>query len=336
MAHTASSIQNQVKKGQIAPLYLLYGDEPYFIDQLTDFLQDNLLDEAERGFNQVVLYGRDSSIDEIIGHCRRYPMMAERQVVLVREAQDLKQIDGLEVYLKQPQPTTVLVLAHKYKNPDKRKKWVKLIQEQGVVFESKKLYEDGVANWIKDELAQAQLLISPKALAMMQAYLGTDLGKIHNEISKLRLVVSAGHTIDESHIAEHIGISKEFNVFELRKALGLKQAAKALQIMDYMHRNPKDNPSVLIIGQLYAYFSQLLRYHSLPDKSPGNVAKALGVNPYFVKDFTAAAQHIPMRKASQVVAKLRDIDLKGKGVHFNQNTDFLGLMKELLAEVMAA
>ncbi|OYU83868.1 MAG: DNA polymerase III subunit delta [Flavobacterium sp. BFFFF2] len=335
MSKDVQQIQQQVHKGQFAPIYLLTGEEPYFVDFLTDFLQNNLIPEADRGFNQVVLYGKDCTIEEIVGQCRRYPMMAERQVVIVREAQELaKTFDQLEVYLKQPQPTTILVMAYKHKPLDKRKKIVKSIQQLGVFFESKKLYESDVMTWIKDELAQKSYKIEPKALAMLVENLGTDLGKIHNELSKMYLALPAGAVITPEHIEMHVGISKDFNVFELRKALGNKNATKALQIMDYFHRNPKDNPQVLVNGQLFAYFSQILQYHGIQDKSSANVAKLLGMNPFFVKDLAAAAQLIPMKKASSLIACLRDIDAKGKGVKFNQSTDSLGLMKELLAEVM--
>ena len=239
-------IINDIKAGNIKPIYFLMGEEPYYIDRITEYLENSLLSEDEKGFNQVVLYGRDTSIDEIVANAKRFPMMAERQVVIVKEAQDLaKTIDKLETYAQNPQPTTVLVFAYKYKTLDKRKKVTKLLDKVGVVYESKKMYENQVGDWIKRVLSGQGYSIEPKAAAILVEFLGTDLSKINNELEKLKIILPKGHTFTPKDIEENIGFSKDYNNFELRKALGEKDQVKAYKIIDHFSQNPKDNPIVV-------------------------------------------------------------------------------------------
>ncbi|HEY4628680.1 MAG TPA: DNA polymerase III subunit delta, partial [Flavobacterium sp.] len=239
-------IVNDIKSGNIKPIYFLMGEEPYYIDKLSDYIEKNVLTEEEKGFNQTVLYGRDVSIEDIISTAKRYPMMAERQVVIVKEAQDLtKTIDKLESYAENPMPSTVLVICYKYKTLDKRKKVTKNIAKSGVVYESKKLYENQVGDWIKRVLSGKNYTIDPKASAMLVEFLGTDLSKINNELEKLQIILPKGSTITAKHIEENIGFSKDFNVFELRKAIGERNQLKAYQIAQYFSDNPKDNPMVV-------------------------------------------------------------------------------------------
>lgn len=326
-------ITKDIKAGNIKPIYFFMGEEPYYIDKLTEFIEDNILTEDEKGFNQMVLYGRDTSIDEVVSNAKRFPMMAERQVVIVKEAQELtKTIDKLESYAENPQPSTVLVFAYKYKTLDKRKKVTKILEKSGVVFESKKLYENQVGDWIKRVLSGQGYAIEPKAAAMLVEFLGTDLSKISNELDKLKIILPKGHTISPKDVEENIGISKDFNVFELRKAIGEGNQLKAYQIIEYFSQNPKDNPLVLTIGQVFAFFSNLLQYHGLKDKSKGNVAKVLKVNPFFVSDYDVAARRFPMKKVSSIVAKMRDLDVKSKGVGATSTTDY-DLMKEMLIHI---
>lgn len=326
-------ITKDIKAGNIKPIYFFMGEEPYYIDKLTEFIEDNILTEDEKGFNQMVLYGRDTSIDEVVSNAKRFPMMAERQVVIVKEAQELtKTIDKLEAYAENPQPSTVLVFAYKYKTLDKRKKVTKILEKTGVVFESKKLYENQVGDWIKRVLSGQGYSIEPKAAAMLVEFLGTDLSKISNELDKLKIILPKGHTITAKDVEENIGISKDFNVFELRKAIGEGNQLKAYQIIEYFSQNPKDNPLVLTIGQVFAFFSNLLQYHGLKDKSKANVAKVLKVNPFFVSDYDVAARRFPMKKVSSIVAKMRDLDVKSKGVGATSTTDY-DLMKEMLIHI---
>ncbi|OZV69997.1 DNA polymerase III subunit delta [Winogradskyella aurantia] len=323
-----------IKNGDIKPIYFLMGEEPYYIDKISDYIEETVLDEAEKGFNQMVIYGRDVSVDDIISNAKRYPMMAERQVVIVKEAQDLSRtIEKLANYAANPQPTTVLVINYKYKKIDKRKALYKAIQKSGVVFEGKKLYENQVADWIRRTLSAANYNISPKAAQMLVEFLGTDLSKIANELNKLKIVLPEGTQITPEHIEENIGISKDFNNFELRKAIGDRNVVKAQQIAKYFAENPKDNPMVVTIALLFNFFSQLLHLHGMKDKSPRNVASALRINPYFVNEYLSAARNYPMKKVSTIISMLRECDVKGKGVGANAIPQG-DLLKELLVKIL--
>lgn len=326
-------IINDIKSGNIKPIYLLMGEESYYIDKLTEYLEQHILLDEERDFNQTIVYGRDTTIDEIVAHAKRYPMMAERQVVIVKEAQDLsKTIDSLETYAENPQPTTVLVLAYKYKTVDKRKKLVKLIDKKGVVFESKKMYENQVGQWISKVLQGRGYGIEPKAMMMLVEFMGNDLSRISNELTKLEIILPKGSTITPHHIEENIGFSKDFNVFEFRKAIGSKNQLKAFQIAEYFSQNKKENPIVMTSGLVFSFFSGLLLYHGLKDKSQSNVAKVLKVNPFFVKDYEEAFRNYPMRKVSAIINAIRDMDMKSKGVGGANISDY-DLYKELLVTI---
>ncbi|GGK34695.1 DNA polymerase III subunit delta [Yeosuana aromativorans] len=324
-----------IQNGQIKPIYFLMGEEPYYIDRISDFIEDNVLSEDEKGFNQIVLYGRDITIDDIVENAKRYPMMSERQVVIVKEAQDLsRSIEKLESYANNPQLSTVLVLNYKYKKLDKRKALYKAINKIGVVYESKKLYENQVAEWIRRVLSSKNYTISPKAAQMLVEFLGTDLSKINNELEKLQIILPKGSEITPLNIEENIGISKDFNNFELRKAIGERNIVKAHQIINYFAENPKDNPMVVTVALLFNFFTQLLQFHGLADKSPRHVASALKINPYFVNEYIAAARNFPMKKVSAVISTLREFDVKSKGVGSN-NVPQGDLLKELIARILA-
>lgn len=324
-----------IKKGNVKPIYFLMGEEPYYIDAISDYIENNVLAEEEKGFNQMVLYGRDVAIDDIVSNAKRYPMMAERQVVIVKEGQDLsRMIEKLASYAENPQPTTVLVVNYKYKKLDKRKALYKTLKKSGVVFESKKLYENQVADWIRRVLSGQNYTISPKASQMLVEFLGTDLSKINNELEKLKIILPEGIQITPDHIEENIGISKDYNNFELRKAIGERNSVKAFKIINYFANNPKDNPMVVTVSLLFNFFSQLLHFHGLNDKNPRNVASALKINPYFVNEYVSAARNFPMRKVSQIVSTLREFDVKSKGV--NSNAVPQGdLLKELLVKILS-
>ena len=323
-----------IKNGNIKPIYLLMGEEPYYIDKISEFIEETILTEEERGFNQMILYGRDVAVEDIVSNAKRFPMMAERQVVIVKEAQDLSRtFDKLDEYAKNPQPSTVLVLCYKYKTVDKRKAVYKAIKKSGVVFESKKLYDNQVPDWIKRVLSPKGYTITPKASQLLVEFLGTDLGKINNELEKLQIVLPQNTQITPEHIEENIGISKDYNNFELRKAIGARDSVKAFKIVQYFADNPKDNPMVVTVALLFNFFSQLLQLHGMNDKNPRSVASALRVNPYFVNEYLDAARNFPMRKVSQVLALLREFDVKSKGV--NSNAVPQGdLLKELLVKIL--
>ncbi len=327
----AKIIINDIKSGNIKPIYFLMGEESYYIDGIANFIEDSLLSEEEKGFNQMVLYGRDVTIDEIVSNAKRYPMMAERQVVIVKEAQDLSRtIENLVAYVKDPQPTTVLVLCYKYKKLDARKKLSKEIKKTGVLFESKKLYENQVPDWIKRVLASRGYTITPKAAQMLTEFLGNDLSKVNNELQKLQLIIKSGEQITPQLIERNIGISKDFNNFELQNAIGARDIKKAYSIVQYFGQNPKNNPMVMTVALLYSFFSKLLKYHALSDKN--QAARALGVSPYFIKDYQLAARNYPMKKVSAIISSIREVDMKSKGVGA-ANIEQGDLLKEMLVKI---
>jgi DNA polymerase-3 subunit delta len=326
-------IVSGIKEGNIKTIYFLMGEEPYYIDQISDFIEKNILDEAEKGFNQQVMYGRDVGIEDIVSAAKRYPMMAERQVIIVKEAQDLsRNIEKLVAYAENPQQTTVLVFNYKYKKLDKRKKLHKAIAKSGLIYESKKLYENQVSDWIRRVLSGKKYQIEPKAAQMLVEFLGTDLSKISNELDKLMIILPKETIINDKHIEDNIGISKDFNNFELRKAVGSMNIVKSNRIINYFTENPKNNPLVMTISLLNSFFTQLLLFHGLQDKSKNSVSKALGVSPYFVDEYFLAARNYPMRKVAQVIAFLRDADLKSKGVGGSQSQK--DILKELLFRIL--
>lgn len=324
---------SDIQQKRLSPIYFLMGEEPYYIDKISDYIAENVLDEADKGFNQMVLYGRDVSVDDIVANAKRFPMMADRQVVIIKEAQELSRtIENLAPYAENPLVSTVLVLCYKYKTIDKRKKLYKAVKKNGVIFESKKLYEDKVADWIRKVLAGQQYSITPKAAQMLVEFLGNDLGRIAKELEKLQVILPKGGQVSPEVIEENIGISKEFNNFELRKAIGEKDVVKATKIINHFAQNPKDNPIIVTVTMLFMFFTQLLKYHGLSDHNPKTVAATLKINPYFVKEYQAAARNYPMKKVSYAVAVLRDIDVKTKGVA--SNASMSDLLKELLVKLM--
>ncbi|UAB80229.1 DNA polymerase III subunit delta [Marixanthomonas sp. SCSIO 43207] len=327
----AKTIITDIKNGNVKPIYFLMGEEPYYIDGISSFIKDTILSEEEKGFNQIVLYGRDVSIDEIVSNAKRYPMMADKQVVIVKEAQDLSRtIENLAAYAENPQPTTVLVICYKYKKLDARKKLAKTIKKTGELFESKKLYENQVPDWIKRVLAGRGYTITPKAAQMLTEFLGNDLSKVNNELQKLQLIIKPGAQITPQLIEQNIGISKDFNNFELQNAIGERDIKKAYSIVQYFAQNPKNNPLVMTVALLYSFFSKLLKYHALTDKT--QASKALGVNPYFIKDYQLAARNYPMKKVSAIIGHIREVDMKSKGVGA-ANIEQGDLLKEMLVKI---
>jgi len=329
-----NQIVDEITSGNPKPIYFLMGEEAFYIDKLSDYIENNILSEEEKGFNQMILYGRDVEIEDIVANAKRYPMMSDKQVVIVKEAQDLSRvIEKLSTYAENPQPSTILVICYKYKTLDKRKKLSKLVAKNGCLFESKKLYDNQVGGWIINELKEKGYKIEPKANQMLVEFLGNDLSKVNNELNKLTLILPVGTTISASDIEENIGISKDFNYFELQKAIGEKDVMKANRIVIYFSQNPKNNPLVLTISMLNNYFTKLLLYHGLKDKGRINVSKMLGISPYFVSDYEVAAKKYPMRKVAQIISFLRDADVKSKGVGAN-NLPQGDILKELIFKIM--
>ncbi|PPK93296.1 DNA polymerase III delta subunit [Nonlabens xylanidelens] len=331
----ATNILADLKQKRYAPVYFLCGSEPYFIDQVSDYIEDNVLDEGEKGFNQTVIYGKDTTMSEVLENAKRFPMMAEHQVIIVKEAQHLtKQLAQLESYIEQPQTTTILVFAYKYKTPDGRSKITKLLKKHAVYMESKPLYENKVPAFVTGRLKEMGYQIDPNATRMLVEFLGTDLGKINNELSKLAIVHSKDRPITPQVIEDNIGISKDYNNFELRKAMGMRDVVKVHKIINYFADNPKDNPLVLTTAQLYSFFTQLLKVHTIKDKNPQAVAKAAGVNPFFVQEIITAAKNYPMKYCSRSIKLIRDMDVKSKGVGTHQ-ANHHDLLKEVMVNIMS-
>ncbi len=331
---TFEQIIKDLKAKKYAPIYFLMGDESYYIDEVTNYIADNVLTQEEKAFNQTVIYGKDSDITSVILAARRYPMMAQHQVIIVKEAQNFKDIEKLAVYAENPLSSTILVVNYRYKTIDKRKKLFKAIHKNGIVFESKKLYDNQVGTWLTAYLKGKGFNIDPTASQILVEYLGNDLSKIAHEIDKLRIAIGADKkTITIDDIEKNIGISKEYNNFELNKAILQKNVVKANRIIRSFAKNPKDNPIQVTIATLFGYFQKLIAYHYLPDKSKMAVASALKINPYFVTDYTTGARNYSARKVVQVISLLRDYDLRSKG--YNSNVSDNGeLLKELIFKIM--
>ena len=329
----ASKIINEIKAGKISTAYFLMGEESYYIDMISDYIEDNLLSEDEKSFNQTIFYGRDSNIHDVIATCRRFPMMAEKQVVILKEAQDNRELDELVPYLDNPMPSTVLVICHKNGKLDARKKLSKTVSKKSVLFESKKLYDNAIPAWIKREAARRDFQIDVKSTEILAEFLGTDLSKINNELSKLAIILPKGSTITPTVIEENIGFSKDFNNFEFRSAIGAKDQKKAFMIAQKFSENPKDNPLVVTSSLLFQFFTQLLKYHALKDKSSKVASAALGISPYYLKEYENAARKYPMKKVSSVIADIRQLDVRSKGV--GATLPHFDLLKEVLVKIFA-
>jgi len=325
-----SDLRNRIYK----PVYFLAGEEPYYIDLISDHIEEKVLPEAEKAFNQMILYGEETTVPAIIETSRRFPMMSNHQVIIVREAQSLKKIEDLAWYVEKPLVSTILVINYKYKVLDKRTKLYKLIDGSAVYFESNRLRDYQVPQWIDKYLMAKGVKTDPNASAMLTEYLGTDLHKIVNELDKLLITLPAGKPVITTELIEkNIGISKDFNNFELQKAVGEKNIYKANMIVHYFANNPKDNPVNLTIASLFSYFSKLLTFHYLPDKSRYNVAAVLKINPFFVKDYETSASKYDAKKTVEIISLLRSYDMKSKG-YGDLSTTPGDLLKELVYKIL--
>jgi len=334
MAVTYEQIISDLKNRIFKPVYFLAGEEPYYIDLITEYIQEKVLPEAEKAFNQIILYGDDTNIAAIIDTARRFPMMASHQVLIIKEAQMLKKLDDLIIYLEKPLLSTILVFSYKYKIIDKRTKLFKILESHGVYFESARIRDYLIPAWIERYLMIKGIKTEPSASAMLTEYLGTDLHKIVNELEKLIITLPAGKpVITTTLIEKNIGISKDYNNFELQKAIGEKNVLKANMIVHYFADNPKDNPITLSIASLFGFFSKLLTFHYLTDKTKNNVASVLKVNPFFVKEYENSASKYNVSKTVQIISLLRTYDLKSKG-YGDPGTDPGDLFKELVFRIL--
>jgi DNA polymerase III subunit delta len=318
-----------------SPVYFLFGEESYFIDCISDTIEKLVLSETEKEFNQTILYGKDCDVPTVISYARRFPMMSNYQVIIIKEAQDLNKIEELEPYVLNPMESTLLVLCYKYEKVDRRKTFIKNIEKKGILFESARVYDNKIPDWIAEYVRSQAYSISAKACFLLAEFLGNDISKIVNEISKLIINIPKGQEITEEFVEKNIGISKDFNVFELQKALGKKDILKANQIINYFADNPRENPLVKVIPLLFSFFSKILVYQHLQDKSRNNVAAALSINPFFVADYQQAAGNYKISKVVSIISVLREYDLKAKGVD-SSSTSFPDgeLMKELIFKIL--
>ena len=323
----------ELEKKNYSPIYYLYGEEPFFIDVISDYIERNVLSDDEKAFNQQIVYGKDITIDALIHYAREYPMMAERRVIIVKEAKELNRtIANLEPYVKNPSPTTLLVICYKYGKIDGKTKLAKELNKY-VSLESKKLYESDTLKWITKYLKDNNYTITQVASQLLVSFLGTDLGRIANELNKLKIILPKGTEITPSHIEENIGISKDFNVFELQNAIGKKEFPKAMQIIKYFNENQKDNAMPMITENLYQYFKKLFIYSSSIGKADAELAREMGINPFFLKDYKVAAMNYPLKKISFCMEVIKQTDLKGKGVE-SGSISYYDLLKELIVKII--
>lgn len=309
------------------------GSEPFFIDQIANELATVVIEESAKDFDYTVLYGKEAQPDQIVEIAKRYPMMGTKQLIIIREAQHLgSSIDSLTPYFESPQEHTILVLCYKYKKLDKRKKSYKTIDKKGVIVDTKPLYESQAIDWIKARGLHYGFNFHPQSLPLLVSFLGTDLSKIDKELEKLSNRVEEGKEITPKEIEEHIGYSKDFNVFELQKSLGKRDLVRSLLIIQYMTSNNKKHPIILTISGLFNFFQKLLLFHGLTSSS--NVATILGINPYFIKDYQAAARFYSMKQTAQIIGYIKEADLKSKGVG-SKNISEVELLKELIIKILA-
>jgi len=332
--YTYEEMMSDLKNKIFHPIYFLTGPEPYFIDKITNYISENVLQEEEKSFNQTILYGKETSPETVINSAKRFPMMANHQVIIVKEAQEMDHFEKMIHYFEQPLGSTLLVINYKYKNIDKRTKLFKSIREKAVVFESKKLYDNKIPDFISKLLKPKGYQIEPKAAVLLTEFLGNDLSKIENELQKLILNIPEGtKIINSDQIERNIGISKEYNNFELQKALVDRDPLKANRIIRYFANNQKNNPIILTITSLYSFYSKILTYHVLKDKSRQNVAASLKVNPYFVQEYEKAARVYNARKVVNIISILREYDVKSKGFG-RVSTNEGDLLKELIFKIL--
>ncbi len=330
---SAEKIITEWKKGVFKPIYWLEGDESFFIDQVMTYAEHKILTEAEAGFNLTIFYGKDADWAAVINACRRYPMFAERQVILLKEAQQMRDIDKLEAYIENPLSSTVFVVSYKEKKVDGRSKLSKLLKQKGEMLSTKKLYDNQLPAWAADMVRQHGLGITQKALMLLVDHIGNDLSRIQNEIEKLAVNLGSRKEINEDDIENYIGVSKEFNVFELQAAIAQKNLSKAIRIIQYFEANPKAAPIQMILPALYNFFSKVFMLYGIPNPDEKTAAAAMGVNPYFVKDYIGAAQKYDYSGVEKILLLLNQYNLRSIGVHDGGTSD-AGLMKEMAVKMM--
>jgi DNA polymerase-3 subunit delta len=333
---TYDDILSSLKKGEFQPVYFFHGDEPYFIDTLSRYIEEHALEEDQRSFNQTVLYGKDTDARTVIDVASRYPMMAPRQVVIVKEAQELRDLQDLKTYVEKPVASTVLVFCHKHKKFDKRKALAKSLKGSGaIVFESKRVYDNQVGGWIRQFLKARGVSIDDQASELMGEYLGTDLSKVANELEKLLLNVGKGECVTIDLVHEHIGISKDYNVFELQRALAGRDIPAVNRIVTYLSANTKTNPMVYLVGSLYTYFSKVALMQELRTLSERELLSAMKLSSaFFLREYRQAAANYPPLKLRHIFHLLKEYDMRSKGLN-NDRFEEGELLRELVFRIVS-
>ena len=335
----AQDILKQLQNRNFQPVYFLQGEESYFIDLISDYIEKNVLTEAEKGFNQTILYGKEVDVNTILQNAKRFPMMSEKQVVIIKEAQEIKDLgkesgqEALSKYLENPLTSTVLVFAHKHKTVDGRKSLGKMLAKKAVFMTTKRLYENQVPDWINSFVQEKGFKIGMKASALVASSIGTNLSTVANELGKIFINLKQGEEINENHVEKNIGVSKEYNVFELNNALMAKDILKANKIIQYFDKNTKSAPLVVVVSNIFNTFCKLLILHQTQDKSDSNLAPKLGVHPFFVKEYKGAAMRYNLAACVRIISFVREADAKSKGIGTGNSTDF-DISKELLFKIM--
>lgn len=330
---SAEKIISDWQKRVFQPVYWLEGEEEYYIDKVMQYAEHKILSEAEAGFNLTIFYGKDAAWADVINACRRYPMFAERQVVLLKEAQQMRDIDKLEPYVEAPSPSTIFVVSYKDKKVDGRTKLAKLLKEKGVMLTTKKLYESKLPEWTQEMVQSRGYSISQKATLLLIDHTGNDLTRIENEVDKILVNLGKKKTISEEDIETFIGISKDFNVFELQAAIATRDLPKAIRIIQYFTANPKAAPIQLVLPSLYGYFSKVFMIHGIPSRDEKTVAAALGISPFFVKDYIVAARNFDYQGVERILLLLHEYNLKSVGVH-DAGTEDGSLLKEMVMKMI--
>ncbi|MFK7900060.1 MAG: DNA polymerase III subunit delta [Cyclobacteriaceae bacterium] len=341
MPAAPQDILQQLKSKQYSPLYFLQGEEPYYIDAIGDFIEKNALEESQKGFNQVILYGKEVDMNTVISNAKRFPMMSDRQVVIVKEAQEIKDVNKeagvkiLEAYAKAPQASTILVFCHKNKTLDGRKSLAKTLDKFAVLVTSKKMYDNQVPDWISDQMKAKKRSISQKGIAMLCESIGNNLSAMVNEIDKVLLNVKEGEEVTEEHISKYVGISKDYNVFELQKALTSRNALKCFKIVNYFDKNAKDHPIIPMLAIMYGFFTKILLVHQSSNKNENHLAGVLKVNRFFIRDYMAASRSYKLHSVLAIIGFISEADLRSKGILPGQYSDG-AVLKELVAKMLAA
>jgi len=330
----ANTIISDWKKGTYKPIYWLEGEEEYFIDKVMKYAESNILKESETGFNLSVFYGKDADWAAVINACRRYPMFAERQVVLLKEAQQMRDIEKLEAYIENPLTSTIFVVSYKEKKVDGRTRLAKLLKEKGVVLTTKKLYDNQLPEWTEELVDSKELNISQKALMLLVDHIGNDLSRIENEIDKIAINLGKRKGITETDVEQYVGVSKDFNVFELQAALATKNLSKAIQIIQYFEANPKAAPIQLILPSLYTFFSKAFMIYGLNTRDEKTIAASLGINPFFIKDYLRTITLYSYADIEKLLLLLSDYNLKSIGINNPGATD-ASLLKEMVVKMIA-